>query len=91
MQVGGVLNAQVGLALFDDWLQAVQSRQHPQVASPLIDAAFKAFDTYLEIVEAQHTAQIAGAAIYALNPQGMGAVPVTRQDIAPFLALNILA
>ena len=108
MPVDATHNAAVGFAIFDAWLKAVERRQHQggrAIGSAVVDAAFKAFDHYVDTVEMQHSAEIAGVSAqltglgvsgtagacgYALTPQGNGAVPVTMQEIAPFLALNLM-
>jgi hypothetical protein len=59
------------------------------IAAPGIDAAFRAFENYIAIQNAQHQSLIAGAALYALTPKGLRTL--TPADIAPFLALNLLA
>ncbi len=92
MNIGQVQNAMIGFTLFDAWAAGMdkinKARNHP--ASPLVDAAFQAFEGYLATAQAQHAAQIIGAA-YALNAQGTGAQLLSRSQMAPLLALNILA
>ncbi len=55
----------------------------------LVAEAGKAFEAYAQMAEIGMAAMIAGAAMYALNPGGNSASPVTSQQIAPFLSLNI--
>jgi len=105
MTVGGIENAMVGFALFDAWSAAMHklNHNHTNIASPLVDAAFKAFESYADSMDAQHSALIAGVgaqlsmsvstqvAGYALNAQRNGANLITTSQMAPFLALNIMA
>ncbi len=60
MNIAGIQNAMVGFTLFDSWLAGMKKMDavlNPP-ASPLVDAAFKAFDVYLGTQEAQHNALI---------------------------------
>jgi hypothetical protein len=74
--------------------------------SPLVAAAAEAFESYIQTQELTFASQIAslGANIgintspnvgsslaYALNPGGNSVSPISQQDLAPFLALNIMA
>ncbi len=61
-----------------------------KIESPLIDAAFAAFENYAAIMNTQHQAMIAGVAAYALTPHG-AAKALCAPDLAPFYALNLLA
>jgi hypothetical protein len=91
MTIGGVQSAMVGFTLFDAWAAGMEKINHSRrTCDPLIDAAFKAFEGYLNTQEAMHTSMIAGAA-YMLNAQHNGAQLITNQQLAPLLALNILA
>jgi hypothetical protein len=73
---------------------------------PLVAAAAQAFESYIQTQEMGFAAQIAtvgasiginsptgatSAAAYALNPGGHSVSPISQQDIAPFLALNVMA
>ena len=103
MDVGQVQNAMVGMALFDAWSQGLDKMikaSQSQQGDPLIAAAFAAFEQYIDTVEVQHGAMIAGAAAmvqgstgqpsgYALNPQGSGVMSTSQ--MAPLLALNVMA
>ena len=102
MFVGDVHNAALGFAIFDAWLRAVESSHHSrhsracrrseEVESPLIDAAFQAFNAYAKTVEAANAAQIAALAPqvigYTQTPNGGVA---TTQMLAPFYALSVMA
>lgn len=92
MDMAGVQNAQVGFALFDNWMAGVQKTNKANKAkgSPLVAAAAQAFEDYIQTAEMGMAAQISGVAMYALNPTGASASPVTAQQIAPFLALNVM-
>ncbi len=92
MNIGSIENTMVAFTLFDAWaagMEKINKARHP-VASPLVDAAFQAFEGYLNTVEAQHASQIIGIS-YALNAKGTGTQLITRAQMAPLLALNILA
>jgi hypothetical protein len=97
MDVAGINNGLLGMALFDMWDAAVKKTHGTQKSqgSPLVAAAAKAFDAYIQTAEIGMAAQISqvggNLGIYALNPGGQSAKPITSQDIAPFLALNIMA
>ncbi len=94
MQVGNVQNTLIAFALFDMWtagMNGVIQKQQQQQADPLVAAAGAAFQNYINIMEGQHAAQISGVAAYALSPSGKAAVPVSTQQMAPFLALNVMA
>jgi hypothetical protein len=92
MDLAGIQSGLVGMALFDMWEAAVQkSRGTTQAAgSPLVAAAAAAFEQYIQNTEVGIAAQISGAAAYALNPGGTSVHALTTQDIAPFLALNVM-
>ena len=97
--------------LFDAWLKAVEGHRHHGkhgkkggVESPLVDAAFKAFDRYVQTVETEHAAmassissQLAGTEIATASGGSAGTYcqsgngVATTKDIAPFLALNLMA
>jgi len=101
MQVNAILDPQIGFTLFDSYLNAVRAHRKGHhdhgtsggISSPLVNAAFQAFNNYAATMEAGFQAQIAGLSAqltgYAPNPQATGAL--TTKDIAPFLALNIMA
>jgi len=93
MDIAGIQNGAVGMALFDMWYAAVQKSHGTQKTkgSPLVAAAAQAFESYIQSVEVGIAAQISGAAVYALNPGGNAVHALTTQDIAPFLALNVMA
>jgi hypothetical protein len=81
------------LALFD--LLSPTSRCHKSrrpfhVESQGLDAAFRAFETYIALRDIQHQSLIAGVAAYALTPKGC-AKALSPADLAPFYALNLLA
>jgi hypothetical protein len=91
MTINGVQNSMAGSVLFDAWAAAVQNTHHHKkpCGDPLVHAAFAAFESYLQGQEAIHAGMIAGAA-YKLGIQG-GAQLITNKQLAPLLALNILA
>jgi hypothetical protein len=100
MPIDPTHNAQLGFAIFDTWLRAVEKSHHSHhgkcaagISSPLVDAAFQAFNAYAHSVEAMNNAQIAALSpqlqLYSLNKSGTGAI--SSADLAPFLALNIMA
>ena len=93
MNVSGIQNAMIGMAIFDLWDTGMSKTKRMQRAGqdPLIAAADKAFRAYVKGAEIGFAAQIAGVAMYALNPGGQTVSPVTSQELAPFLALNVLA
>ena len=93
MNVSGIQSGLTGIALFDMWMAAVRKAQdgHKPEGAPLVAAAAEAFEAFVRGQEVVHSAQIAGAAAYALNPGGGSASPLTSQQLAPFLALNVLA
>ena len=90
MNVASIDQALIGMALFDMWDAAIK-KTHKACGSPLVEAAADAFEAYILTTQIGMGAQIAGAAIYGLNPGGNSASGITAQDIAPFLALNVLA
>ena len=53
-----------------------------------VEAAFAAFEQYSKTVETQNQAMIEGLATYCLTPKGG---VITAQQMAPLLALNVLA
>jgi hypothetical protein len=80
--------------------------KRPVHGDPLVAAACQAFESYIQTQEMGFAAQIAsvGASVgtnaaagasaiagYALNPGGHSVSPISQQDIAPFLALNVMA
>src|SRR6478672_4362259 len=77
MQVSDALNAQIGFTLFDAWLDAVEARHHHGrhhrrcgrggVESPLIDAAFQAFNQYVKTKEIEFAAL--ASTITSLSPE----------------------
>jgi hypothetical protein len=93
MDIAGIQNGLIGIALFDMWDAAVQKSQGAQKTkgSPLVAAAAQAFESYVQTQEIGFAAQISGAAVYALNPGGNSVHALTTQDIAPFLAMNVMA
>ncbi|HVX85368.1 MAG TPA: hypothetical protein VH253_11350 [Phycisphaerae bacterium] len=100
--IGHVMDNALALALFElltagatgtasaNPSVAATCRQPSHIASKGVNAAFEAFENYVAIMDTQHQAMINGLATYALQPKG-GALPVSAQEIAPFLALNVLA
>jgi hypothetical protein len=108
MQVADALNAQIAFTLFDAWMNAVHSRQHHQckgnIASPLLDAAFKAFDAYAATKETEFAAMASsitsqmGAEVSPAQSSPLSysttynhAGIASTKDLAPFLALNLMA
>lgn len=93
MDIAGIQSGMVGMALFDSWQAAVEKTRPGKKShgSPLVAAAAAAFEQYIFTAETQMAAQIAGLSSYALNPTGTGARLLDSSDLAPFLALNILA
>jgi hypothetical protein len=95
MDVGQIQSGNVGMALFDSYMSSVDAAHGKkyQQGDPLIAAAFAAFEGYLNTVESQNSAMIAGLGaqlnIYGMNPQNSGVI--TQQQMAPLLALNVLA
>lgn len=92
MDVGAIQNAMVGMMLIDMWsagMDKMIKANHSQHGDPLVAAAFAAFEQYIGTVETQHAGQIAGLATYALTPKGNGVI--NTQQMAPFLALNVMA
>ncbi len=92
MDMAGIQSGLIGMALFDMWAATVQKSHgtHKAQGSPLVAAAAAAFEQYLEQTEVNIAGQISGAAAYALNPGGNAVHALTTQDIAPFLALNVM-
>jgi hypothetical protein len=93
MDIAQVQSGNMGMALFDMYINSVRKAHHkePLHGSPLIDAVDKAFRSYVKSVEIGNSAMIAGVAAYALNPGGNSVSPVSAQNMAPFLALNVIA
>jgi hypothetical protein len=93
MTMSGVQSGMVGMALFDMYINSVRKarHQHKLEGSPLVAAATQAFEAYIQSQEVANAAQIAGVAAYALNAGGGSVSPVTTAQMAPFMALNILA
>ena len=93
MDVAGIQSGLIGMALFDLWDAAVHKSHgaHRAKGSPLVAAAAQAFEAYIQSAEVGIAAQISGAAAYALNPGGNAVHALTMRDIAPFLALNVMA
>ncbi len=92
MTISGIQSGLIGMAIFDMYMDAVR-KTHGKPSGhgdPLVAAAAKAFESYLNGQNAIHNAQIQ-AVSYMLNPGGGSTSPVTSQQIAPFLALNLLA
>lgn len=92
MSAASIQCNQIGLALIDMWLAAVDKAHGTRKTkgSPLVAAAAHAFEQYIQTTEIGMKAQIAGVAVYALNPKGTGAQGITMQQMAPFLALNVM-
>jgi hypothetical protein len=90
VNVAGIDNALIGMALFDMWDAAIK-KTHKANGSPLVEAAVEMFEAYTLSAQMGMGMQIAGAAMYGLNAGGNSAVGITAQDIAPFLALNLMA
>lgn len=92
MNAASIQSAQVGFALFDNWMATVKAAHKSQKCkgSPLVAAAAAAFEQYIQTAEVGMKAQIAGVAVYALNPKGTGAQGITVEQMAPFLALNVM-
>ncbi len=92
MDLAGIQSGLVGMALFDMWEAAVEKTHGAGQAkgSPLVAAAAAAFEQYIQQTELGIAAQISGAAVYALNPDGNSVHALTQQDIAPFLAMNVM-
>ena len=96
-------NAMLGFAIFDMWQSSIKKagKGHKTEGSPLLAAASAAFESYIQTAEVQNAAMIMGVAqtaltpktsvAYGLNAAGSGTSPITVQDMAPFLALNIMA
>jgi hypothetical protein len=93
MNVAGVENALIGMALFDMLDSALSKANGAKGAggSPLVKAAADAFEAYVMTAEIGMGVKIAGAAMYGLNPGGGSASAITSGSIAPFMALNIMA
>jgi hypothetical protein len=93
MDAAAIQNAQLGFALFDMWQSTVDKAGEARKTegSPLVAAVAAAFEQYLKTAEIGMAAQIAGVAVYALNPHGTGAQGITAEQMAPFLALNVMA
>jgi hypothetical protein len=93
MDIAGIQSGMVGMALFDAWIGAVHKtrKAHRPEGSPLVAAAAAAFEQYIGAVETQMGAQILGLSTYALNRGGTGVKLHSRADMAPFLALNVMA
>jgi hypothetical protein len=92
MDIAGIQSGLIGMALFDMWDATVKKSQgaHKAEGSPLVAAAAAAFEQYIQTAETGMAAQISGLAGYALNPGGNSVKALTTQDIAPFLALNVM-
>jgi len=96
MNVAGIEKALIGFALFDMWEASIKKANQLESSagasggSPLVAAAAQAFEAYIKSAEVNIGAQISGAAAYALNPGGNSASAITQQDIAPYLALNVM-
>lgn len=93
MNIEGIQSGLVGMALFDSWQASVQAahKTRKSCGSPLVAAAAAAFEQYIGAVETQMGAQISALASYALAPSGNAVRLVNSKDMAPFLALNIMA
>jgi len=94
MTLAAIQSGCVGMALFDMWDACVKKSlkaQQKRHGDPLVAAAGEAFERYIQAQEIGFAAQIAGVATYALQPRGDCVKPITQDQIAPFLALNIMA
>ena len=93
MDMASIQSGSVGMALFDTWMAQFKkaSKAHKKVGSPLLAAVSDAFEQYIQTEEIGMAAQISSVATYALNPSGASVKPVTSRDMAPFLALNVMA
>lgn len=96
MDIAGVQKGITGMAIFDMWMDSVRKARGKRKlqGSPLIAAVNDAFEGYVRSVEignAAMIASVAGTAGYSLNPGGTSVNPVSTADIAPFLALNVVA
>ena len=93
MNLSGVQSGLVGMAIFDMYMDGMR-KSHKKCraqGSPLIAAVADAFEAYIHTQEVGHAAQIASVATYALNPGGGSVAAITPEQMAPFLALNIMA
>jgi len=98
MNASGIQSAQMGFALFDIWQASLgkskgghgKGHSKAQGGDPLVAAACEAFEQYIHTAEIGMAAQIAGVAMYALNPKGNGAQGITAEQMAPFMALNVM-
>jgi|GEM_PF-3608692 len=91
--IGNVGNTMLGLSLIDMWAEArkkVQATDKSGEGSPLLAAVSAAFEQYISLKETQNAATIAGVVTYALTPKG-GVQGISAKDMAPFLALNVMA
>jgi hypothetical protein len=68
-----------------------QKQNHKADGSDLLAAVDAAFRSYIAGQDAQHQAMINSVAAYALTPNGKGAMPITKAELAPFLALSVMA
>ena len=93
MDIAGVQKALIGMALFDMWEAAFDKtcRHNKPKGDPLVAAAAQAFESYIQTAEMGMAAQISGVAQYALNPSGTSVMPITKDELAPFLAMNVVA
>ena len=108
MDVGQIQSGLTGMALFDAWSNSVAAMhgKKAQQGDPLIAAAFAAFEGYVNSVETQNAAMIAGvsgqigvdaassaATAGQLNIYGLnpqGSGVITQAQMAPLLALNLI-
>ena len=93
MDIGSVQNAMIGMAIFDMWSANFDKmlkteKEHKGGGDPLVAAAFAAFEQYSKTVETQNQAMIQGLSTYCLSPKGG---VMTTEQMAPLLALNVLA
>jgi hypothetical protein len=109
MDVQQIQSGLVGMALFDAWADSVAALHgHKRIhGDPLIAAAFAAFEGYVQQVETQNAAMIAGVSSQLGIDAASSAVTagqlttytlnpagngvITQAQMAPLLALNLIA
>ncbi len=108
MDIAQIQSGLVGMALFDAWSNSVAAAEGKttQQGDPLIAAAFAAFEGYVNSVETQNAAMIAGVAgQIGVNAASSAATAgqlniyslnsqatgvITQAQMAPLLALNLI-
>ena len=96
MNLAGIQSGLVGMAIFDSYMNGLikankaRREQIYQEACPAVAAACNAFENYLNVCNVMNQAEIAALSTYVLTPKGNAAV-ITQAQMAPMLALNILA